>query len=390
MADTDIVIIGGGVAGLTVAKGLIEHSGHSVAVVDSKLEAKANKPVDFDTRVIALAQRSVDELTAWGVSLPGSVAIQHIEVSDKGAAGLCELSARKFGLTAFGEVVAIQKLGESLFASIKDTRLQRIRATVTDVTSHNDYYELKLNDDTRLRSKLVILADGGRSEISGKLGFHYKESSYQQTAIIANVKTSESHGHKAFERFTSSGPLAFLPFTTSPQEDMQNEYSVVWTVSDEQASSLMALSDSEFIQQLQKAFGYRKGRILAVGKKETFALSLRVSDRLMHHRSVVIGNAAQTLHPIAGQGFNLGVRDAVTLVNTLKTVADPGEFSALYRYQQARKPDRTVTIGLTDSLVTLFSNQLLPLQAARNIGLLGMNNSYVLQSQFVRQTTGFG
>ncbi len=390
MTATDIVIIGGGVAGLTVARGLIEHTGFSIALVDSKLEAKANKPIDFDTRVIALAQRSVKELTQWGVTLPESVAIQHIEVSDKGAAGLCELSANKFGLTAFGEVVAIQRLGEALFASIKDSKLQRISATVTDIATHPEGHVLQLDNKTSLRCKLVILADGGRSQVSANLGYHYEESFYQQTAIIANVKTSQRHGNKAYERFTSTGPLAFLPFTSAPADDQQNEYSVVWTVSEQQAPGLMALSDSQFIEQLQKAFGYRKGRILTVGKKDSFALSLRVSDRLTGHRSAVVGNAAQTLHPIAGQGFNLGVRDAVTLVNTLKTMADPGEFAALRCYQQARKSDRASTIGLTDSLVTLFSNTLPPLQAARNIGLLGMNNSYGLQSQFVRQTTGFG
>ncbi len=390
MTATDIVIIGGGVAGLTVAKGLIEHTPFSVAIVDSKLEAKANKPVDFDARVIALAQRSVNELSQWGVTLPESVAIKHIEVSDKGAAGLCELSASKFGLTAFGEVVAIQRLGEALFASIKDSRLQRVSATVTDVTSQQDGHVIQLDNESSLRCKLVILADGGRSQVSATLGYDYHESFYQQMAIIANVKTSEMHGNKAFERFTSTGPLAFLPFMSVANDDKQNEYSVVWTVSDQQAATIISQSDKEFIHQLQQAFGYRKGRILTVGKRDAFALSLRVSDRLTHHRSAVVGNAAQTLHPIAGQGFNLGVRDAVTLVDTLKTVTDPGEFTALRRYQQARKSDRSTTIGLTDSLVTLFSNQLPPLQVARNIGLLGMNNSYRLQFQFVRQTTGFG
>ncbi|MCW8107108.1 FAD-dependent monooxygenase [Alteromonas ponticola] len=386
--NADIIIIGGGIVGLTVAKGLLEQTDFSVAIIDNKLDVNAKRPVDFDARVIALARRSVDELTRWGVSLPESVPIKQIEVTDKGAAGYCELNAEKFGLAAFGDVVALQRLGEVLYSSVKNSRIQRVSATVTDIVTTQDGHQLVLEDQAPLNGKLVILADGGRSSVSTALGYHYQETSYRQTAIIFNVKMSQTHQNMAFERFTATGPLAFLPFTSSSQNDSQHEYSVVWTLAQEQADHLLNLSDSQFIAQLQKAFGYRKGRILTVGKKDAFPLALRQADTLRRHRSVVVGNAAQTLHPIAGQGFNLGVRDAVALVNAIKSVPDPGQFDALHAYQTARKADRLTTIGLTDSLVTLFSNQLRPLQAARNLGLLSMHASHVLQSHFVRQTTG--
>ncbi|MCW8091579.1 2-octaprenyl-6-methoxyphenyl hydroxylase [Alteromonas sp. ASW11-130] len=389
MTDTDIVIIGGGIAGLTVAKGIVEQTDFSVTLIDSKLEANMRRPVDFDARVIALAKRSVEEIRRWGVTLPESVAIKHIEVSDKGAAGLCELSADKFGLTEFGEVVALQRLGEALFSSLQTSRLKRITTSVENISVSQNNHQLHLANKSSLNCKLVIIADGGRSSVSQSLGFSYQQTAYQQTAIICNVKMSERHENKAFERFTANGPLAFLPFTSSPQENTKNEYSVVWTIAKDQADRLLNLSDGHFIQQLQKAFGYRKGRILTVGKKDAFPLALRHADRLIQHRSVVVGNAAQTLHPIAGQGFNLGVRDAVSLVDALKPVADPGAFDALNIYQQTRKADRSNTIGLTDSLVTLFSTSLAPLRIARNIGLLGMNVSHSVQSQFVKQTTGF-
>ncbi|NMH59167.1 2-octaprenyl-6-methoxyphenyl hydroxylase [Alteromonas ponticola] len=388
MTDTDITIIGGGIVGLTVARGLLDNTDFSVTLIDNKLDHNKSQPVDFDARVIALARRSVDELRGWGVTLPESVAIKHIEVTDKGAAGYCELAAQNFNLSAFGEVVALQRLGETLYASVQNSRLQRVAAEVTDITTQPDCQQLRLSDQATLKSKLVIVADGGSSPVSATLGFHYQQTAYQQTAIICNVKVSEKHQYKAFERFTANGPLAFLPFTSSTDDEVQNEYSVVWTIAEDQAEQLLSFSDKQFIDALQKAFGYRKGRILTVGKKDAFPLALRQADKLTRHRSVVVGNAAQTLHPIAGQGFNLGVRDAVTLVDALKSVTDPGEFDVLNAYQQARRADRSATIGITDSLVTLFSNQLLPLQTARNLGLLSMNVSHAIQALFVKQTTG--
>lgn len=393
MAKTDVLIVGGGAVGSVIAKGLLSHTSHSVSLVEpSAYTVEGNHP-GFDDRVIALAKRTVDELAGLGVETAhaGGIPIHHIQVSDKGAAGLCRLSAEDHRIDRFGDVVSLRRLGDALKTESNNKRFSLYNpASVTSVERHSEQVAVTLNTGEVCEAKLLILADGGRSPLHHGLGFERDTDDYGQTAIIVNVATSEPHNNRAYERFTAYGPLAFLPFE-SVEDDTHKKggFSVVWTVPPDVATTFMAMSESAFIRALQHEFGWRQGSIVKMGKRTAYPLALSVVRNTVTHRAVVVGNAAQTLHPIAGQGFNLGLRDAMALVKQLAEADDPGAFNVLRRYAASRANDKQATVTLTDGLVRLFSNAMPGLIAARNVGLVAMDNSSTLQQLFVRQTTGF-
>lgn len=388
---TDIAIIGGGTVGSALALGITQRTGFSVTVVDANSLDNSQQHPGFDARVIALARRTVDEFTALGADVRqlNAAPIQHIQVSDKGAAGLCNLHANTFGLDAFGHVIALSALGPLLNNAIGRAARRIENTTVDAAQQSNEHVALSLSNGETLSARLVVLADGGRSPLAESLGFARQAETYDQVAVICNVTLSEPHHNKAYERFTADGPLAFLPFNTD-KKNAGNAFSVVWTVRPELAEQLVAMTDAQFIRALQKAFGYRHGAIRKAGERQQYPLALRYTDRLTAHRVAVVGNAAQTLHPIAGQGFNLGLRDIIALTHTLTNNDDPGCFGALREYARARQSDRDQTIWLTDTLVRSFSNTMKPLVAGRNIGLIAMDNLHAIQQRFVRQTTGYG
>jgi len=398
---TDVVIVGGGIVGCVLAKGLSEQAGFRVTLVDASDPSATPDHSDAfnplsDTRVIALAKRTVDELTTMGVGLAelakqGQGKIEHIEVSDKGWIGLTNLSSTEFGMSTFGQVVSLSALTQMVMG--QSNQYQHIApATVTQITRETDATKVSLSNGDTLSTTLLVLADGGRSTLAEQVGFVRHVDDYQQVAIIFNAHTSEAHNNKAYERFTPEGPLAFLPFDSKINGDLAKGkgFSVVWTVSPHQAKTLMQLSETAFITRVQQEFGYRQGRITAVSNKASYPLALRYTDTLVSHRTLVVGNAAQALHPIAGQGFNLGLRDIITLVHTLRGAVDPGDFHVLNQYANARNKDRAATITLTDTLVRTFSNRYAPLVLARNMALTALNILPGAKRAFVKQTTGYG
>ena len=205
---------------------------------------------------------------------------------------------------------------------------------------------------------------------------------YQQFGIIATLTLSEDLQGWAYERFTDTGPIALLPMA-------ERQASLVWSLAPEQANSILQLPDHEFLAQCQKAFGYRAGRFVAVKDKVQYPLQLHLAQTSIAHRTVLIGNASHTLHPIAGQGFNLGVRDAIALAEQLTGAQEPGSYKVLSAYNKQRQSDYQRIIGLTDSLVRGFSNQHVPLVMGRNIALFGLDNLPPLRDIFARQTMGF-
>ena len=388
---TDIAIIGGGTVGSALALGITQHTGFNVTVVDANTLNADQKHPGFDARVIALSRRTVDEFADLGadVTTVNAAPIKHIQVSDKGAVGLCNLHADSFRLDAFGHVIALSALGPIIGNAIGHAAKRIENTSVESARQEKERVLLNLSNGEALAARLVVLADGGRSTLAESLGFERHAEPYDQVAVICNVTLSEPHHNKAYERFTADGPLAFLPFNTD-KNDTGNTFSVVWTVRPELAEQLIAMSDQLFIRSLQKAFGYRHGVIRKAGDRQQYPLALRYTDRLTAHRVAVVGNAAQTLHPIAGQGFNLGLRDVIALTHILKGKDDPGSFGVLREYANARQSDRNQTIWLTDTLVRSFSNAALPLVAGRNAGLIAMDNLHAIQQRFVRQTTGYG
>ena len=211
-------------------------------------------------------------------------------------------------------------------------------------------------------------------------------SDYPQIAVIANVTTAELPQGRAFERFTEHGPLALLPMS-------QGRSSLVWCHPRERQAEVSGWSEAEFIAQLQQAFGWRLGKILKAGQREVYPLQLRIADSHISHRLALAGNAAQTLHPIAGQGFNLGLRDVMTLAETVADAAaqgrDIGSGAVLSAYQARRRPDQQATVGVTDGLIHLFANRYAPLAAGRNLGLMAMEQTPLLRDAFARRTLGW-
>ncbi|GEA10642.1 2-octaprenyl-6-methoxyphenyl hydroxylase [Alteromonas sp. KUL49] len=400
MNCVDVVIVGGGVVGNVLAKGLVERTDFSITLLDESTPDNHISP-EQDKRVIALAQRTVEELNAFGIGLdklqqqnPG--AIKHIEVSDKGWLGLTDLYCQEFGLDSFGQVVSLSALTELVGESLSSSPESRFKhyqpISVNSVTRFKDYVEVALSSGDTLNAKCVVLADGGRSSLSDSVGITRNTKDYGQTAIICNLHTAKPHEFSAFERFTTSGPLAFLPYDSDINGIASNGtgFSVVWTLDSAQKDEILSLSDTDFICAVQRAFGYRAGRILRVSERVSYPLALRYAENITSHRIALVGNAAQSLHPIAGQGFNLGLRDITGLVDTLALATDPGEYAALEAYSQARQKDRNATINLTDTLVRVFSNDYLPMVVGRNLALLGLGAVKSAKSAFVRQTTGFG
>ena len=242
-----------------------------------------------------------------------------------------------------------------------------------------------LADGRSLSGQLLVAADGSASALATMCGMHWHREPYAQTALIANVATSEAHRGRAFERFTADGPLALLPMS-------EGRSALVWCLPPEPAEQAAQWDEATFLARLQQAFGWRLGRFTRCGRRDAYPLALRQAQAHVSHRLVLVGNAAQTLHPIAGQGFNLGLRDVMTLAETLSSAwlsgQDPGGYATLADYQRRRQPDCQATVALTDSLVRLFANRLPSLVAGRNLALMALALLPPLGTPLVRRMLG--
>ncbi len=396
----DIVIVGGGTVGCSLALALTQltekrqlSDTFRIAIVEAQAY-QANQPhPGFDGRAIALARQSLDFLYQLGLQEEiDSVteAIKHIHVSDQGFGGQCELDAAQLKVSALGRVIELHDFGRILHSALQTSSAQRIISwhcpdQVTEINTLSDSVEMTLLSGTKISTKLLLATDGGESGTRQLLQVEPEIRDYQQVALITNIKTSEAHNNRAFERFTENGPLAFLPMT-------DNRCSVVWTVAQGQESDLLAASEDEFKQRLQAEFGYRLGEITQIGLRSVYPLRLVQCQSHHLHRAALLGNAAQTLHPIAGQGFNLGIRDVQDLTacleNALQNDHDIGDHSVLRAFRQRRQIDASTTIAATHGLVNLFSSKVLPSVMTRNIGLLAMHLLPFVKSRFAQRAMG--
>jgi 2-octaprenyl-6-methoxyphenol hydroxylase len=245
-------------------------------------------------------------------------------------------------------------------------------------------YRLQLDTGETLDCELAILADGGRSGLRQQLGIHCQQRSYQQTAIITNVTPAQLHDGWAFERFTPDGPMALLPM-------VDNRFVLIWTRPPAEAERLAALPEPAFLDALQDCFGYRMGRFLQVGQRHLYPLALARSSEQVRRNLVVLGNAAHSLHPIAGQGYNLSLRDAMTLADTLLDSQAPlGDLATLQDYVAAQQLDQDLTIGFSDQITRLFSNRTPGLSLGRRLGLLGLELCPPAKHLFALQAMGLG
>lgn len=243
-----------------------------------------------------------------------------------------------------------------------------------------------LENGNVIAGSVLVAANGTHSALASACGVDWHQEPYEQLAVIANVATAIPHQGRAFERFTPNGPLAMLPMS-------HGRCSLVWCHPLDQRDEVLSWSDAQFCHALQAAFGWRLGRITQAGKRSAYPLALTTAAKVFSHRTVVVGNAAQTLHPIAGQGFNLGLRDVMSPAETLVAAQDAGEdigaWHVLSRYQQRRQVDRDTTIGVTNGLVHLFANRWAPLVIGRNIGLMAMELLPPARDALAQRTLGW-
>ena len=306
-------------------------------------------------------------------------------MSDRGRFSTARLSAIEEGVPALGYVVENAWLGQCLWQGLDpDVISWRCPAEVIHMQPLEDGYRLTLNDETTLECDLAVLADGGRSGLREQLGIHVRQQPYNQSALIANITPSESHCGMAFERFTDEGPMALLPLP-------ENRCALVWTRIGMDAQRLAALDERSFLSELQGVFGYRLGTLKQVGARHLYPLTLIEAEEQVRPHLTVLGNAAHSLHPIAGQGFNLSLRDAQALADALlASDKGVGDFAALLSYQQRQKLDQQLTIGFSDQVTRLFGSDQTLVSLGRNLGLLGLDLLPPAKRWFARQAMGLG
>jgi len=295
------------------------------------------------------------------------------------------LSAEQEGVPALGYVVENAWLGHCLWQELDTEVIQwRCPAQVERMEPTTEGYRLTLDDETLIDCSLAILADGGRSSLREQLGIGVNQRPYDQTALIANITTERDHAGEAFERFTESGPLALLPLS-------DKRCALVWTHPSRDVERLLKLDERAFLAELQAAFGYRLGAVRQVGARVPYPLVLIEAAEQVRANLVVLGNAAHSLHPIAGQGFNLSLRDVRALADTLLTSNAPlGDLATLQRYAGIQADDQARTVAFSDQVTRLFSTDQPLLAAARNLGLLGLELLPPAKRWFARQAMGMG
>ena len=307
--------------------------------------------------------------------------LKKVTVSDRGHFGKTHIDCQEYGHDALGYVVEVNPFGRSLHQQLTRTDVSLFCPnTVAKLEYQSDFANITLSSGEQLSAKLVVIADGAHSQSRKLANIEFNTRAYQQAAIIANIEVAGGHHNHAFERFTEHGPMALLPMSN-------NRYSLVWCMEPEQIEHTMALEDDAFLAELQKAFGYCGGSFSKVGMRASYPLVYGKAESLSSHRTVLIGNAGHAIHPIAGQGFNLGLRD-VQLLCDMANRSDLGDYAFTRYYSQTRSKDITTVMTLTDSLVRLFSNSSRLLALGRSIGLFSMDLFSSLKTPLAKQLMG--
>jgi 2-octaprenyl-6-methoxyphenol hydroxylase len=386
----DVAIVGGGMVGASLALALRD-TPLKVMLIEAFEPDSASQP-SFDDRTTALgngARRILETLQVWPEIAGGAGAIRAIHVSDAGRFGFARLEAAQHQLEAFGYTVSNRHIGAALWRALRaSARLAIVcPGRVLEVRLAADDAQLRIADrddhEQRVSAALVVAADGAHSLVGRAAGIASSDADYGQVALVANIRTDRPASGTAYERFAESGPMALLPLANG-------RYTSVWTLAPAQAEAARVCDGAQFCRQLQRAFGWRAGRILEVGRRNAYPLALVRALEPTAGRAALIGNAAQALHPIAAQGFNLGLRDAAVLAEIIAAAPDPGAAEVLAQFAARRVVDRRAMIAFTDHLVRLFGDPRVAAVAARNLGLLLFDVSPPAKRALSRLSFGFG
>lgn len=392
--DYDIIIAGGGMVGTSLGLALAPLN-LKVAVVEAVARGSVQQP-SFDDRSTALSrssQRMFEAMGLWPEIVAASTPIKNIHVSDKGRFGFAHIDAAEQKVEALGYVVINRVLGKVLQDSLSqvDNIDMICPGKITAVALDDEQAEVTVEeepDSKKLTCKLLVAADGANSAVRDMVGIGVKQVSYDQWAVIGNLLPEKAPDNRAFERFTEAGPVAMLPVA-------DKRAAFVWIQSPDAAKEVFSLSDDEFTARIQDAFGHRLGRFSKVGKRAAYPLSLSKANGLISRRSVIVGNAAHGLHPVAAQGFNLGMRDVAALCDCIVDarlnkgeLPDCGDAMILENYAEWRGPDHRKLVRFTDGIVHLFGDSRAPVRLLRNIGMLGFDLIPGVRKMFARHTMG--
>jgi 2-octaprenyl-6-methoxyphenol hydroxylase len=405
----DLVIIGAGMAGLSLVhllRASIEQ-GLKVALIErfelpALVETEREQPSSFDGRATALSfgsQQIFQQLGIWSSLTSAACGIKNIQVSDQGRFGQTHIKHTDANVDALGYIIRNRALGQGLMASlpagvqilapeaVDKITIGSLVVSSNSVSDNTSGAELTLASGEIISTELVVMADGGRSDLAKQLGIQQQRQSYNTHALVTSVRIDRSHEHWAYERFTEAGPIALLPLAN-------NEFAVVWTLDNNVIEEYLAASEAELIVRLQQAFGYRAGRIIAMGERASYPLALVKAQEQVRPHLVLLGNAAHSLHPVAGQGFNLALRDAAALAEHISQAfveSRPiGQWSVVQSYYQQQKIDQQNTVIGSDLLPRLFSQKNMALRCSRDMGLIGLAISPTARKLFARQAMGLG
>ena len=384
----DVLIVGGGLVGASLAIAL-DALGLDVGLVEAT--PGGTLPAVFDERNLSFAEATVNALTALGVTpllAKPTGPIRRIHVSRAGDFGRVRLDAQDHGRSEFGRVVTARDFGEALETCLSGlSHLTRHRPARFVGLADGDHDERAIRiadaDGERvLTARLLVAADGSRSSVRGALGIAAREHDYQQTLFVARLRAQRAPDGTAYERFTAHGPTALLPRG-------DGHYGLVHGVAHEDADAVATLDDAAFLARVQSVFGWRVGRFLACGPRSAYPIVGSAAETLVAQRAVLVGNAAQTLHPIGAQGFNLGLRDALTLAECIADANDPGDPAMLQRYAQRRAQDRQRTRAFADGLARLSASDAPLTSTLRSAGLVAGDAMGWLQGWLVGGAMGY-
>jgi 2-octaprenylphenol hydroxylase len=372
----DIAIVGSGIVGAATALALAKHTSLKIAVLEVKSPALSWQADQLEQRVSAIApssKRIFEKLNVWsGIAGRRISPYQGMQVWDAAGKGELNFSAQALGEEVLGYIIEDNVIRMSLLEEFNNcNNLDFLFPLTIQSWQENSDHLLLTTDEQTIQTKLLIAADGAESWVRQQAAIELKSWDYQHTALVMTVRTELPHHGVARQRFLSTGPLAFLPLSEPHRS------SLVWSVTPDYATHLLSLDDKAFSATLGEAFDNKLGAIISVTSRQSFPLRMRHAKQYVQNRIALIGDAAHTVHPLAGQGVNMGLLDATTLADVIIAAhhkqRDVGSLATLRRYERWRKGDTLAMLATVEALKHLFASQAKPVQYLRNAGLAMTN-----------------